>query len=1089
MASVKRKPVRESPTTPPSTTMPSFADTNLDLQLSAPRNTDYDTEYSPHYDSYDREEIEPSPSRSHPSPTYEEQDVSDQSLPTKESIVRIESEPISEKVRRPTMPDFSKSAAELFTEGSIADDTTKVERFQEKAREARHTWDKWHLHIRSKGKRSRKEQVARDLYHKHLESEFGGGTGYHMRWPYKYQKPTKDYQDLEAQLSGPAISQSGAKKPFLNPLGQEIWKYEDVDTYLSPSKSVPRRLMVQATSTILKQPPEASWRRTKIRGSVPIALQLAEWAFKPSHWWARWFRCILVALPLQGLLALPGAEAPWEMLNIDDDYVEYTGYHWKWAKHAINPLDMRSTGKIYEKPTLEVSSMHRLTRPRQLMVHMKGTWILATEPPKDLQYIFISYHWGSFNQKKNGLRHAEHMARHIAEKHGIPAYFLDHKCNAPSGDLLTSDVNRMCDVIRGSRFLAILLPDDQRHRKTDWGKRMWTVPEGLLAPADIRVYTWMGHDSYKERIMGKVELTSEFWLDSEELRILAEHYQGSITLSRLGLFSSAISALSHRTTTKDHTGADMGYALMGLLQYRIDPDPSDDLFQVIARLSLANDNDRLIERMVSMFPSSRNGGDLFKTLAMKDQYDTKLWDIKPRCQVVGVADEPNTIILDECRAVPIRWKCFPRMMYKRHVGFKKRLAELAIRSGAWWTVSAYTLALTTYAPLLLAINSASREPVNSRFIWGVLCLLLGIGIILSAFAPKCVKRLFGGEVLQSAPHLIGFEGVMPKAQLEKIVFGNSEGRLDYEPSSTPFGKECKHPYVRKGREPDWIKEKRPWDAPGLLSDHRLFTLVDTGNMSISIFQAKHPPTVAVITGAEGGMLRAVLCSWRFADDCLYKETVMRLPTSAWSQTKPSAWLKMSLQSQDDRSHSSNPIELTPDLRGEPESPGPSIPPTPPPKPSRRSYPSTTGRAPTQGSRSLSRHNPPPPPLPTQSPPAQYMQQTPPPQQMAYSPPPSDKPPAPRSKYNSVKAPPRTPTERPSNEWQLSERRSQDRRPKERTSHERNPVDQQPQPRYSYEQAAQQSPYQSTRMVELPLSPPRRNAKYTPIVTSEHHVPE
>jgi hypothetical protein len=57
--------------------------------------------------------------------------------------------------------------------------------------------------------------------------------------------------------------------------------------------------------------------------------------------------------------------------------------------------------------------------------------------------------------------------------------------------------------------------------------------------------------------------------------------------------------------------------------------------------------------------------------------------------------------------------------------------------------------------------------------------------------------------------------------------------------------------------------------------------MDTDNLFISIFQAKRPPTVALITGLEGGMLCAVLCSWRFSNDCHYRETVIRVPSSTW----------------------------------------------------------------------------------------------------------------------------------------------------------------------------------------------------------------
>ncbi|KAI4183475.1 MAG: hypothetical protein LQ346_006318 [Caloplaca aetnensis] len=391
-------------------------------------------------------------------------------------------------------------------------------------------------------------------------------------------------------------------------------------------------------------------------------------------------------------------------------------------------------------------------------------------------------------------------------------------------------------------------------------------------------------------------MTSRYWKDKSEespARILAEHYTGTTTLSRLELLSTAITALSNRYTSKDHTGADTAYAFMGLLHYRVDPDPTDDIFQVVARLSLLNDNDRLIERMVAMFPSpitdSRN---VFKVLAEQDQYKTHLWDVEPRCTVVGLGDEPSTVILDECRAVPIRWKRFPRMTYKRHMGMKKSIAELFVRSGAWWMITGYSLAFT-YAPFFIA-NPGGEEKLY-KYLVGVIGIFVGVGLLLSCLAPHAVLRLFGGQVLESTPHLVGLEGTMPIKQLEKIIFGDSRGRLTYEPSSTPFSFDNRDPIFRKGEEPDWVSKSQPELAnPPLLEKHHIFTLVDTGNLTVSIFQAKRPPTVALICGTEGGMLRAVLCSWRFANDCLYKETVIRVQTSTWEQAKPAGWLKLSL---------------------------------------------------------------------------------------------------------------------------------------------------------------------------------------------------
>ena len=746
---------------------------------------------------------------------------------------------------------------------------------------------------------------------RHLRKEFNGGSG--RRYPYSFRKPTRELdekaiENYDKYTAGTETTADG-KRSYLNPFGKEIWKYEDVDTYLSPTNYAPRRLMVQATDSVLKQQSDATWRRSKASGNVPVALRMAEWAVGPqTRWFNSAWRLPIVALPLQVLLVFPGANAPWEMDDIEDKYTDYVGYYWKWPKHAINPLDMRIGPKKYRKPD-RLSSKKRLLRPRQLVVLRDGKWSVDSNPSPNLQYLFISWTWSAFSTKDvngnddgSGIEKVSLMAEYMTLQAGLSAYWLDKKCNAPNTEpeLLTADVNRMCDIIRGSKFVALLLPDALDSRKAEWGRRMWTLPEGLLAPGDIHICIWHGKGSYEVSTMGKVEMTSEYWKDESDeapSRILAEHYAGSITLSRLELLSSAITALSQRVSSHDFTKADMAYAFMGLLHYRIEPDITDDVFQVVARLSLANDNDRLIERMVSMFPTPTTDiRDLFKVLGDMDQYQTHLWDVEPRCEVVGVGDEPSTVILNDCRAVPIRWKRFPRMSYKRHEGMKKLIAELAVRSGAFWIVTGYSLAFT-YAPFFI---SGSNVDGLFHLLRGIILIFIGIGLLLACLAPHAVLRLFGGTVLESSPHLVGLEGTMPIDQLEKMVFGDSQGRLTYEPSSTPFGFDNRDPELRIGREPAWVRDSRPEDAqPPLYPDHHIFTLVDTGNLTVTIFQARKPPTVALICGAEGGMLRAVLCSWRFSNDCLYKETVIRVPTSTWEQSKLAGWLKVSLQSQGD----------------------------------------------------------------------------------------------------------------------------------------------------------------------------------------------
>ena len=781
-----------------------------------------------------------------------------------------------------------------------------------------------------------KKERARNRFWK----EYDGSRGFNGKYLYKrpHRQPTDDLEKA-FDIAGTIEVGKDGKYEYLNQLGQISRKYQDVDTYLSPTTYTPRRLLVQATAHVYNSTNHSTkdWRRRKIEGSVPLALKMAEWALGPATrdpdtgkrsafgGLLSLLRIMVVGLPLQLLLAFPGANAPWEADQIEDAYLDYPGYHWKWAKHAINPLDERpGSNKSVGKPK-RFSSTSRLLRPRQLVVYREGHWKPVNAPSPDLQYVFVSYaniHFNTSNSAR-GRQQIERMAEHVTLQAGCNAYWLDYECRAPADQpaLLTADVNRMCDVIRGANRVVVMLPDPQDSSQPksldllmeEWGKRMWTLPEGLLAPGNVHFCYPVQGDTFKVISLHKVEMTERVWKDlpmdddNPPTRILAEHYSGHLNLSRLDLFATALAALGRdREPENLFTDADVAYALMGLLHYRIEPDETDSLFQALARLSLANDNDRLIERMVCMYPNANHTfRDLFKTLSQKDQYETHLWDISPLCQVVGVGDEPNTVLLNNCRAISIRWKKFPQMQYRRHAGFKKFLAELFVRSGAWWIVGGASLAWT-YAPFLLANSNNSSGDSNQvsgtlvTYLEVLVGIFLAVGFLLSFFGPHSVRRLFGGAVLQTTPHLIGFEGVLPIRELETLMFGNYSHRLSYEPSSTPFCLNNRHPERREGLEPQWVKDNPDNPEPPLQGkDQRIFTLVDTGNLTVSIFSAQRPPTVALICGSEGGMLRTVLCSWRFSTDCLFREAVIRMPHDTFDQAKAKSWLKVSLGNQED----------------------------------------------------------------------------------------------------------------------------------------------------------------------------------------------
>ncbi|KAK1778010.1 LOW QUALITY PROTEIN: hypothetical protein QBC45DRAFT_478844 [Copromyces sp. CBS 386.78] len=634
-----------------------------------------------------------------------------------------------------------------------------------------------------------------------------------------YRIGTAEAEDIDGLGK---VHKVDGKLTYVNQFHQRTRKFLDVAVYLSPTRFTPRRLIVQATAHVIKTRSDrgGDWIRTKVRGSVPLVLAMSEWAlfpFKTQGFWAKTkgtFRLFVVAIPVQVLLALPFLGDYDNDDEVTDTYTDYPGYYWSWPKYAVNELDMspvsRETRSEGYKLSLDVTK--RASRPRLLYAKVNGEWTIIrgdTYENSARRYIFISYMWGMFPDADGAVK-AHNLARRIVEHEGFDAYWMDRELVNKDSDADTDyDVYTLCDTVRGSSKVCLMMDRDGTTQRLDWGSRMWTLMEGLLAPGNI-TYCFLDAEG---RL---VEMTASFW---RAVRILAEHYAN--------LLPATITALKF-------TGSDLAYARQ---------DEWTTVFQNLARLSLGNDSDEL--------PSTK---DIFETLSERDEYGTFLHQIKPQCQVVGVAHEDETVILDSCRAIHIRWKDFPRATVQRDV-----LAVFFLAFGIWWLTFGIQMSLG-YIPYFAGLVTLADKENGRSYVGWVIAGFLFVGL-----------RLYGGT---STPNLVGFEGVMPIAQLERIIFGNVEGRLT----------EHRENYERRGREPDWIDN--PDSALNDLKDkkllpHQLFTLVDMGELTVTIFAAERPPT-------EGGMLRAVLCSWR--------ETVVRMPTRV---AEPKGWLKLCLRSQDE----------------------------------------------------------------------------------------------------------------------------------------------------------------------------------------------
>ncbi|KAJ5777308.1 hypothetical protein N7520_000554 [Penicillium odoratum] len=854
---------------------------------------------------------------------------------------------------------------------------------------------------------SSKEDLEHEAWEKNLQKHYDGrwhwSPGLRFRRPPKLTPEQLRDRMIELEHEDPVIR----KRRYLNPNGDdEHEKFPDLDTYYSTTKEFPRRLVVQATKDAQKDTRPRHWGQTQIDGRTPFIIRLSELCLNPlnleryeSGWVDPseddpdstlekksmprrvWIVCLRIihhvlsifftltlAWIIQVLLSVDIITKPWSGEGSSDKYEDYDNVQWDWPKHAINILD-QSPGN-----TRPQSSLARLLTPRRLVVWDtdKEEWVAKeTTQLRDkntgmLQpYIFLSFSRGNYSAGDDILRPFFHkIAGSILERENanrdpkeepVKAFWVDTDCVSHENKLDEArDINSICDAVRCARRVYILLPSDSAEDKKIWGKRVWTLPEVLLAAEKIRYCItpeWklpsVGNKS-TDTVFYDVSLSdmyNSFWdafdpistatttesngeRPEDAISHLIDHYTNRTKLSELQLFTFAVQAMAKLVTgdVEGYTTTSMAYAAMGLLSYRITPDEEDDTFQAIARLSLVNDSNEMLERLVCLWPSYRStipskssiqgeeryavaGSEaLLRNIADQDQYSVHLWDIEPSCEVVGIGSDKYTptVILDRCRGIPIRWKSFPEVQYVQNfTSLRANISQFIVWMGAWFLLAGFNLFATVISLAFAGVNGGTTLNID-QYMYGIL-LYVGVAWIISCFSPRAVRYLCSGGSSGLSCHMVGFEGTMTLREIEKAIYGNFNDRLSYAPSSTIFSQSLRHPKIRMGVEPrdkygdplgrdHWEQERK---VHGIPDTHRLFTIVDTGDMTVSVIAAERPPVVALICGREGGMLRALLCSWRFDKNCLYRECVVRMRSSIEDQATPNDWLKVSLASQSD----------------------------------------------------------------------------------------------------------------------------------------------------------------------------------------------
>jgi hypothetical protein len=528
-----------------------------------------------------------------------------------------------------------------------------------------------------------------------------------------------------------------------------------------------------------------------------------------------------------------------------------------------------------------------------------------------LEYLFVSYTRKHFNTYEDrGKEEIRQIGEDAARRAGTNAFWLDFDCTP--GKTQAQDIHRICDIVRGAHSLVVAvasprdqLPVDTKTLLNEWGSRIWTLPELLLCPSEHKIDVYvLGSLEEPEVSLAKRNFAVIAWDDAKAVRQLIDHFEGSLILTPLELVTIALDCLQHRLAQmkrenpnyKEFAPGDMSYALMGLLCRRPDVNMKDTNFEAFARLSLANDSNMLLKRLICMLPPNRD----LPWYRIEDAWGVKMWDITPKCQVSGIGDN-QTVILDGAHGATIRWKSLAPVAFSRRKTFSRDAMKIALRgSPLWFIIGLITLATGASAP-----HSGSK--FNPAVTPGLVIFLLAMVVVLTS--PILLLATYRGKFWGTQSWFFGIEGYVDIGTLESSLFGINLGRLKWSTNGSMLSDhriatgrrslpgECEPLMPPDGANlvsaqpvrPPWysfIQRRRQQEPEGavrrIMPQHdgqeRLFTLVDTCSMTVTLFRARRPPVAVIVCGSEGGMQRAVLCSYDWRTQTFCREIVLRMKT-------------------------------------------------------------------------------------------------------------------------------------------------------------------------------------------------------------------
>ena len=547
------------------------------------------------------------------------------------------------------------------------------------------------------------------------------------------------------------------------------------------------------------------------------------------------------------------------------------------AKKLPNPISARP---------LEPKYLCFLTGEEGVKTSLVSEW--KGKHQQEPTYVFISYTSEQFrNPQEKAFLHD--LGEHTARKVGVSAYWVGSSCLGNNEAEVEENVWNISDVVRGSRKLVIALRDpsesqesslDVRKLLRQWGSRVWTLPEILLSSSSTDIAIYLADGDIERPTMIHKRNFATMWDDAPVSRELIDHYEGNLVLSNLELVTIALRCLHGRGTTT-HLPGDMAYALMGLLRRRPTVSKTDSAFQAFARLSLANDNDLLLERLICILPKSLDQ----PWYDMADQYEASLWDIYPTTQICGIGAK-DTVILDGAYAASIRWKAFAHVANITKDGWRRFFLRYAFRSASWLFITGISL---------VSAGTASHNDALT----GIGGFFLAIALCFITMSPYLIRVLYTGKLWATQPWFFGFEGYLDISTIEQKIFGADMHHLKWSTNGSPLSVHESNEYGECiGKDPTSnpdTKAKVEASIHCRMDEERIFTLVDTYTLTVTMFTAVRPPTAVVLCGAEGGMQRALLCSYDGSSQTMYRESVLRMETPVLEKISRVGRLRLGLR--------------------------------------------------------------------------------------------------------------------------------------------------------------------------------------------------